>query len=151
MEPGTEAGTMKEYCFPTCSRWLAQLVCLYNLGLPAQGWHHLQWTAHLHQSIIKGNLLEAFSQLTFPLPRWAKLVSSWQQNWTVHHPMVYVQSSSKCAHSAFAVVFWFHIMCSDKYILFGFPVFVETCFGPYHMTSLINSSKNSWEWVICSF
>jgi hypothetical protein len=43
-EAGADAEAIEGCSLLPCFLWLTQLAFLYNLGLPAQGCHHSQWT-----------------------------------------------------------------------------------------------------------
>ena len=71
---------MEEPCWLACSPWLAQPTLLYSPGLPCLGvalptvvWgllYHSLTKKMSPQTCLQANLIKAFPQLKFPLPRW---------------------------------------------------------------------------------
>lgn len=80
---------MEECCLLVSLSWVAQYAFLNYSGSPTCGKYHpfSGWHPHTnHQlenaskSFPQANLVGAFSQLRFSIPKWLQLVSSWHKN-----------------------------------------------------------------------
>jgi hypothetical protein len=91
LEAETRRQELRQELYWDTAYWLAHPILLNLLSYTAQdlfkGWHHLQGppTSIINQEnaptdLSMSNLMDAFSQLIFPLPRWSWFVSGWQNH-----------------------------------------------------------------------